>query len=91
MNLSKTKFQIISAVLSLSVAALAKAAVDNRYEAVTGDPAPINPESDDATFAKVLLYTSITAAVGISVKLLVRKFLTKQWKKMDGELPEHIS
>ncbi len=91
MKLTKNKFQIVSAILSLGVAALAKAAVDNRYEAATGDPAPKNPETDEASFAKIVLYAAITAAVGISAKLLMRKFITKQWKKMDGELPEHIS
>lgn len=90
MNLSKNKFTILSAVLSLGVAALAKAAVDNRYEAVTGDPAPKNPETDEATFGEVVLYTAITAAVGITAKLLVRKFFTNQWKKMDGEVPKHL-
>lgn len=90
MKLSENKFTILSAVLSLGVAALAKAAIDNRYEAVTGDPAPKNPETDQASFGKVVLYTAITAAVGISAKLLVRKFFTKKWKEMDGEVPKHL-
>lgn len=91
MELSKNKFTILSAVLSLGVAALAKAAIDNRYEAVTGDPAPKNPETDEASFGKVVLYSAITAAISISVKLLVRKFFTKQWKNMDGDVPGHLS
>lgn len=90
MDLSKNKFTILSALLSLGVAALAKAAVDNRYEAFTGDPAPKNPETNQASFGEVVLYTAITAAVGITAKLLVRKFFTKQWKKMDGEVPKHL-
>ena len=90
MNLTKNKFTILSAVLSVGVAALAKAAVDNRYKAITGEPAPKNPESDEATFGRVVLYTAITAAVGISAKMLVRKYFTKQWKKMDGDLPKHL-
>ncbi len=90
MNLSKNKFKILSAVLSLGVAALAKAAIDNRYTAITGDPAPKNPESDEASFAKVVFYTAATAAIGITAQLLVRKFFTKQWKKLDGKVPRHL-
>ncbi|MEB2778441.1 DUF4235 domain-containing protein [Algoriphagus sp. D3-2-R+10] len=90
MNLSKNKFTILSAVLSLGVAALAKAAVDNRYKAITGEPAPKNPESDEASFGKVVLYTAITAVIGITIKIFVRKLFTKQWKKMDGQVPRHL-
>lgn len=91
MNLSKNKFTILSAVLSLGVAALAKAAVDNRYEAITGKPAPKNPETHEASFGNVVLYTAITAAVGITAKLIVRKYFTKQWKELDGEVPKHLN
>ncbi len=90
MKLSKTKFQILSALLSLGVAALAKAAVDNRYEAISGKPAPKNPETDEATLVNVILYTAITAAVGVTAKLIVRKYFTKQWKELDGEVPKHL-
>ena len=90
MNLSKNKYQILSAVLSIGVAALAKAAVDNRYKAITGKPAPKNPESDHASLGKVVLYTAITAAVGVTAKILVRKFFTKEWKKLDGKVPRHL-
>ncbi|MBN7816979.1 DUF4235 domain-containing protein [Algoriphagus pacificus] len=90
MKLSKNKFNILSAVLSIGMAALAKSAVDNRYTALTGDPAPKNPESDKASFAEVVVYAAVTAAVGVSAKLLVRKLFTKQWKKMDGEVPRHL-
>lgn len=91
MKLSKNNFEIVSTALSLGIATLAKTAVDNRYEAATGKFAPKNPDSDEASFAKVVMYAALTAAVGISVKILVRKLLTNQWKKMDGELPDHIS
>tara|TARA_R110002020_G_scaffold28672_2_gene91110 strand:+ start:687 stop:962 length:276 start_codon:yes stop_codon:yes gene_type:complete len=91
MNLSKNKFSIISALLSVGVAALAKAAVDNRYEAYTGEPAPQNPETDGASIGKVILYTTLTAAIGITAKLIVRKYFTKQWKEMDGEVPRHLN
>jgi hypothetical protein len=90
MNLSKTKFQILSALLSLGVAALAKAAVDNRYEAITGKEAPKNPESAEATLGNVILYTAFTAAVGVTAKIIVRKYFTKQWKKVDGNVPKHL-
>ncbi|SFT49016.1 Protein of unknown function [Algoriphagus locisalis] len=90
MNLSKNKFTILSALLSLGVAALAKAAVDNRYEAYTGESAPKNPESDEASIGKVILYTTLTAAIGITVKLVVRKYFTKQWKELDGDVPKHL-
>ncbi|UZD23559.1 DUF4235 domain-containing protein [Algoriphagus halophytocola] len=90
MNLSENKFTILSAALSIGVAALAKAAIANRYQAITGEPAPKNPESKEASFGKVVLYTAITAAVGVSAKILVRKFFTKEWKKMDGDLPRHL-
>ncbi|MHA7129836.1 DUF4235 domain-containing protein [Algoriphagus namhaensis] len=91
MKLSKNKYQLLSTVLPLAVAALAKSTLDKRYEASTGKPAPKNPETDEATFGQVLLYATITAAVGVSVKLLMRKFLANQWKRMDGELPKHLS
>lgn len=91
MNLSQNKYNIITGVLSLGVAALAKAFVDNRYEAATGKNAPKNPDSDEDSFAKVVMYAAVTAAVGISVKLLMRKIMTKQWKKMGGKLPDHLS
>jgi hypothetical protein len=91
MKLSKNNFDLLSTALPLGIAALAKIALDNRYEAATGKAAPRNLDSDEASVAKVIMYTALTAAVGISVKILVRKFLTNQWKKMDGELPDHIS
>ncbi|MBB6328252.1 hypothetical protein FHS59_003895 [Algoriphagus iocasae] len=91
MKLSKNKFQILSALLSLGVAALAKAAVDNRYEAITGKPAPKNPETAEASIGNVILYTAISAAIGITAKLVVRKYFTKQWKKVDGEVPKHLN
>lgn len=90
MDLSKNKFTVLSALLSVGVAALAKAAIDNRYEAVTGSPAPKNPETDEASMGEVVLYTAITAAVGVSIKLLVRKFFTKKWKDLDGDVPKHL-
>lgn len=91
MNLSKNKFTILSAALSLGVAAIAKAAFDNRYEAFTGEPAPKNPESDEASLGKIVFYTAITAAIGVTAKLIVRKFFTKKWKKMDGKVPKHLN
>jgi hypothetical protein len=91
MKLSKNNFELVSTALSLGIAALAKIAVDNRYEAATGKSAPKNLDSDEASIAKVIMYAALTATVGISVKFLVRKLLTNQWKKMDGELPDHIS
>ena len=78
-------------MLSLGVAKLARSLVDNSYEAATGENAPKNPDSDEASFAKVVIYAALTAAVGIAVKILVRKLFTNQWKRMDGELPDHIS
>ncbi|EAZ82832.1 DUF4235 domain-containing protein [Algoriphagus machipongonensis] len=90
MNLSKNKFTLLSTLLTVGVAALAKTAVDNRYEKITGKSAPKNPETDDASLGDVILYTAITAAVGMTVKLLVRKFFTKKWKKLDGEVPKHL-
>lgn len=90
MDLSKNKFTVLSALLSVGVAALAKAAIDNRYEALTGSPAPKNPETDEASMGEVVLYTAITAAVGVSIKLLVRKFFTKKWKDLDGDVPKHL-
>jgi len=91
MNLSKNKFEILSVVLSLGVATLAKAAVDNRYEAITGKEAPKNPDSEDASLGNVILYTALTAAIGVTAKILVRKYFTKQWKKMDGNVPNHLN
>lgn len=91
MKLSENKFNVLSGVLSLGIATLAKGFVDNRYESLTGENAPKNPESDEASFAKVVMYAALTAAIGISVKILVRKLLANQWKKMDGELPDHLS
>lgn len=91
MKLSKNKFKILSAALSLGVAALAKAAVDNRYKAITGEPAPKNPETDKASFGKVVLYTALTASIAITAQLFVRKLFTKQWKKMDGKVPRHLN
>tara|TARA_R110002124_G_scaffold229301_1_gene394518 strand:+ start:559 stop:690 length:132 start_codon:yes stop_codon:yes gene_type:complete len=40
MDLSKNKFQILSAILFLGVAALAKAPVDKRYQPITRALAP---------------------------------------------------
>lgn len=90
MDLSKNKFTVLSALLSVGVATLAKAAIDNRYEAFTGSPAPKNPETDEASMGEVVLYTAITAAVGVSIKLLMRKFFTKKWKDLDGDVPKHL-
>ena len=73
MNLSKTKFHILSALLLVGIATLAKAAVDNRYEAITGKSAQKNPVSEEATLGIVILYTAFTAAIGITAKLIVRK------------------
>lgn len=91
MNLSENKFEILSVVLSLGVATLAKSAIDNRYEAITGKEAPKNPESEDASLGNVILYTALTAAIGVTAKILVRKYFTKQWKKMDGKVPNHLN
>lgn len=90
MKLTENKFQILSALLTLGAAALVKAAVDHRYEAITGKPAPKNPESHEASLGNVIAYTAITAAIGITVKTLVRKYFTKQWKKVNGEVPKHL-
>ncbi|WP_169817492.1 DUF4235 domain-containing protein [Algoriphagus vanfongensis] len=90
MKLTETKFQITSALFALGAAALVKAAVDNRYEAFTGKPAPKNPESEEDSLGAVIAYTAITAVVGLSVKILVRKYFTKQWKKADGDVPKHL-
>lgn len=90
-NLSREKYEMLATLLTMSAAALAKKTIDKGFEAATGKRAPKNPEADDVSLGEVVLYTAATAAVGVAAKIVVRKLLTQQWKKHDGELPEGIS
>lgn len=89
-HFTKENYELVSSILTLGVAALAKQVVDKSFEAGTGRRPPKNPEADDVSLGKVILYTAATAAVGVATKILIRKLLVSQWKKHDGELPEGL-
>lgn len=88
--LSKNKFDIVSTALTLGLAALTKKLIDSRYTKATGNPPPKNPEDDNVPLGTVILYTTATAVASVTAKILIRKILTDQWKRMDGELPDHL-
>lgn len=88
--LSKNKFKIVTAVLALGAAAAAKKFIDSRYEHKTGDEPPNNPEDENYNLMDVLIYTSATALIGSVISVLVRDLVTRQWRNMDGELPNEL-
>ncbi len=88
--LSENKFRIITAVVALGAATLAKKLVDNQFERATGDEPPKNPEDKNYKLWDVLLYTSATAVVGAVASVIAREIVTKQWTNADGELPEEL-
>lgn len=89
--LSKNKFKIVSALIAVGAAAVAKKMVDKQYEKSTGAEPPKNPEDENYNMVDVLIYTSATALLGAAVQVLARDLMTRQWKNMDGELPEELS
>lgn len=89
--LSKNKFKIVTAVLALGAAAAAKKFVNSRYEHQTGDEPPLNPEDENYNLVDVLIYTSATALIGSVVSVLVRDLVTRQWKNLDGEVPDKLN
>jgi len=89
-NFTKENYELVSSLLTIGAAALAKKAVDMSFEAGTGRRPPKNPEADDVSLTDVIIYTAATAAVGVATKILIRKLLISQWKKHDGELPEGL-
>ena len=88
--LNKNKFKIITAVLALGAATAVKRFIDNRYENQTGDEPPLNPEDENYNLMEVLIYTSATALIGSVVSVLMRDLVTRQWKNLDGELPDEL-
>lgn len=88
--LTKGKYKLFSSLLTLGVAALTKKSIDKGYRATTGDAPPKNPEAENASMRNVILYAAVTAAATVTAQILVRKFLTHQWEKENGELPESL-
>jgi len=90
-KLTKGNYELVSSLLTIGMAALAKKAVDMSFKVSKGKKPPKNPDANNVTLGEVILYTAATAAVGVATKILIRKLLVSQWKKHEGELPEGLN
>jgi len=90
-NLSKSTFNLLSSLAMFGAAVLISKSIDKVYESATGSNPPKNPEANDASMKNVILYKSLTAATKVAAQILITTLLTSQWKKHEGELPEHLN
>jgi hypothetical protein len=89
-HLTKRRFDILSTAITLGMVALTKKIIDKQYTKATGSLPPKDPSEENVPLATILIYSAATAAAGATAEILVRKFLAKQWKKMDGDLPDYL-
>lgn len=88
--LTENSFAIITGLAAAASSVLIRKALDKAVEKKTGKRPPLNPDHEDYNVKDVLIYSAATAVVGATAKVLVRHLTTKEWKKLDGDMPDEI-
>ncbi|WKK77317.2 DUF4235 domain-containing protein [Marivirga salinae] len=89
--LTESNYDSLETLAAFGISFLAKELVKKGWKKFTKTPPPESLYSSKVSAKKVILFSMSLALVSMSIKLLTRELLAKEWDKLDGKLPERLT
>lgn len=83
-------FKVATMAGAFGAAYVARKIVTNAWQAVTGNPPPLNPEDPEVTWAEAAGWALLSGAVIGLARLAATRQVTSGYRKRTGKLPDNL-